>query len=125
MQIVFTQMRQDPDLQLNQALQENIGIDFHSATGRLAEAWKLPETLVVAMSEHSNSTYQDENWQLASLVGVGVRMVSTLYHRLPWQADEHRLYKLSISTADSNELFERLSVQFDRTRELASSLFKG
>ncbi len=125
MQQVYTQLRQAPGLPLNEVLQDTFGIDFHVATGRLAQILELPETLVVAMSQQGNIAYRDENWQLASLVGVAVRMVSSLYHELPWQADEYRLHKLSISTTESDEIFERLSAQFERTRELASSLFKG
>ncbi len=125
MQLVFTQLQQQPEFPLDQVLQEAIGINFQSATGRLAQAWQLPDTLIIAMSEQGNSAYKDEDWELAALVGAAVSMVSALYHGQPWQADERRLQNLLISALQRNEIFERLSMQFERTRELAHTLFKG
>jgi len=54
MQRVFTQLQQAPHLQLNQTLRKTVGIDFHIATGRLAQAWQFPDTLIVAMSKQGN-----------------------------------------------------------------------
>ncbi|MEN8176991.1 MAG: HDOD domain-containing protein [Pseudomonadota bacterium] len=125
MQQVFTRLRQDPDLTLNHVLEDVLGIEYHTATGRLAQAWELPETLVIAMSEQGNGAYADEHWESAAVVGVAVKMVSALFHGRPWHADEHRLTELSLSTTDADELFERLSVQFEPTRELARLLFQG
>ncbi|MDJ0806915.1 MAG: HDOD domain-containing protein [Gammaproteobacteria bacterium] len=125
MQQVFIQSRQDPDLPLNQALQSMLGIECHDASGRLAQIWELPETLVIAISQHAKLDYADTGWEAAVVVGMAASMVSTLFHGLPWQADELRLKRLSISSSQADELFERLSIQFERTRKLAQQIFQA
>ena len=48
-QQAMTLSRQDAKLSLGQALSELAGIDHRQAGRLLAEAWKLPEPLVMAM----------------------------------------------------------------------------
>ena len=125
MQKVFMHLQHEPEMHLNQTLYDTLGIFCHSASGRLAQHWCLPEILVIAMSEQSNEVYADRHWELTAVVGEAVNMVSSLFHNVPWPEDTQRLSRLSVQRNIANDLFERLSTQFARTHELAQTLFKS
>lgn len=123
MQQIYLHLQQESDLAFNQALQEALGIDFFCASGRLAEVLELPQTLVVALSEQGNENYRGEHRELATVVGIAVKMVSSLFRDQPWQDDETRCASLGIAPQSAEALFERLATQFGRTLELANLLF--
>ena len=123
MQQVFSRSSHAPNSPLNPLLQDAIGIGYCAASGRLGEAWELPKPLLVAMSEHNHPAYRDEFWELAAAIGIAASMVSALFHNTSWQPADNRIDTLPLEPDAAQEVFNRLTKQFDRTKELARTLF--
>ncbi len=110
------------DISLSTALETELGFN-HSDAGRiLANSWKLPDVLCNAMSYKAVIEMQ-ETTDISELICLTTSMIATLQRNHPWSIPAFQLEKLMITSTDATKIYERLSRQLEKTREMADSLF--
>jgi HD-like signal output (HDOD) protein len=113
-------------LTFRDSLRQCIGTDYCEIGGKLAKQLKLPEVLSVAMEHHLNPDYQESSWEMALLTGEAAKMASALLHKQTEVIPSNsRLEKLGIDSATQKLIFQQLSKNFDKTHQLAKTLFEG
>ncbi|MBL3588357.1 MAG: HDOD domain-containing protein [gamma proteobacterium endosymbiont of Lamellibrachia anaximandri] len=121
----YTIVEENDFVSLSQALSGLIGFDDVYAGGYLGGAWHLPEQLVTAMAHYPESDFQGGYWETATLVGVAVSLVTAAQQETPWSATDSRLERLGITVTAVEKVVQQINRQFERTQELAKTLFNG
>jgi len=119
----FEIVADDPSLDLVQVLRDKCGADHAQVGGCLAAAWNFPGLIRVAMAHHLDDSYDGEYWQVAQLTGYAVSMVHGLDHQIATLPEDMRLERLGISSAQRDEVFERLRRRHENVREMVRVLF--
>lgn len=110
------------DVGLREALVEHCGTDACEVGGLIGEAWGLPEALIVAMRQYGADDYRGDDWQVAALVGMAVRIVEAVNRGESDVAGDDRLEALSIGETERRRVLEGLSGKLDDTLELTKNL---
>lgn len=110
----------DPSSTLNQALKQCTGADYCEVNSWIAEQWKLPGILTIAMQHHLDSSYQGEAWEITLLVNAAIKLVSADLEDVP---DIPALMKLGIDQAQQMKVYRQLVSKREKMREMAKSLF--
>ncbi len=109
---------------LQQAMQQCLDTDYCEAGGWLAHQWGLPEVLAIALEYHLDSQYRESGWEIVTLVGFAVKMVSELQQgsdQLPIACG--RLQALGIDRSVQEHVFDRLGNKVSGVHELVKTLF--
>ena len=113
----------DPDLSLQQVQQDHYGFDYAQAGVILGQAWGFPSVLVAAMGHlQSRDNESDTDRAAALLADISASMVSAHYRGQTMPADT-RWQWLEIDSNGQKKAFADLGSRFDRTRQLAKTLF--
>ena len=113
----------DPDLSLREVQHAQYGFDYAEAGGILGRAWNFPSVLVAAMAHLDTSDNENEiDRAIALLAAVSASMVSAHYKGQSSPEDKC-LEWLKIDANEQRKVFSDLGSKFDRTRQLASTLF--
>jgi len=110
-------------LTVNEALLKYTGTDYCMAGGWIGEQLTLPDVLIAAIKYHHDINYQDTEWKLVLLVGSAVTMVAALYNQSDEIPEDSRIVQMGLNTSIQKEVFHQLSNKFEKTRELAKTLF--
>ncbi|RDH85108.1 MAG: histidine kinase [endosymbiont of Escarpia spicata] len=121
----YTIVEESDSVSLSQALSGVIGFDDVYAGGYLGGSWHLPEQLVAAMAHYPEPGFQGGYWETATLVGVAVSLVTAVQQGTPWFATDSRLERLGITAPAAEKVVQQVDRQFERTQELAKTLFNG
>jgi len=119
----FQTVAADESLDLALALQVATGSDYCVAGGLLSEAWRLPETLTVAIRYHRTPEYQGLHWQYAAGCGVAAGMSATLWRGQGWVDKDMGAYPWDISPSVLQSIFCQLESKRDSIAHLAQTLF--
>ncbi|MGR9114213.1 MAG: HDOD domain-containing protein [Gammaproteobacteria bacterium] len=113
----------DPELNVLNALRQTLDTDYCEVGGFVADTWGIPPDLAVPIRHHRDISYQDQFWELSNLVGDAVMMVAATFKNQE-SVPQCRLRKeLLISQDLRTDVFITLREQFDKTSEMAKSLF--
>lgn len=114
-----------PSLSFSDSLRQCTGTDYCEIGGQLAKHLKFPEVLAVAMQYHLSADYQESSWEMALLIGEAAKMASALHRQAEEISPNTRLEKLGIDSATQKLIFQQLSKNFEKTHQLAKTLFEG
>jgi len=113
----------DPSISLNQALKTYTNTDYCEVGYILAQHWDIPEILITAIKYHQKNYYKEQFWEITHLIGsaaIMAKAVITGDENLP---SISYLDKLNIEKSFQEDVFKKLEVKLDKTRELAKALF--
>ena len=113
----------DPKLSLSETLTTVVGIDYQAAGSILAEAWKLPEPLLVCMYHKSTSLDSTPYREIASVVSLADCLVTAIGKDTPCAVSDSHIEVLGIKHQDVGNVMQLLYRQKDSVRELANQLF--
>lgn len=120
----MSSVKKSPELALQETLKSTTDTDFCEVGGLFAEAWGLPQDLIVAIKYHRDEQYQGPFWVYALLVGNAAQIVSALFRNQEMQMPpQPALKKLNITPARREQVFNQLQAQFQETSELVKNLF--
>jgi len=112
-------------LSLRESLKQTIETDYCEIGSWIAKQLALPEVLVTAMEHHLNPDYQDSSSEIAHIVGGAAEMVSALHKQSEEFTSIPGLETLEIDSASQQLVFQQLAKNFEKTQQLAQTLFKG
>ncbi len=119
----FQSVREAPLIPLSNALKQHTGTDYYEAGDWVGKQMKFPEVLNVAIKHHHTNNYQNISWETALLVGVAADMVAALHKQSDNLLTSTRLELLGIDASSQENVFQQLSKNFEKTQELAKTLF--
>ena len=115
----------NPSVAINEALLQYTETDYCEAGGWLSTQLGFPSILIVAIEHHLDSHYQESFWETALLVGSAKTMVTELHNQNGEIPANKRLEKLGLDPSIQQMVFQQLSKESKKTRELAKILFTG
>ena len=115
-------VQQDPALSVNMALKEKCGIGYDEAGAMLGEAMELPRSLVEVMACHRSDMRTDEYHSLIGIIGIAREMVSTCYRQEIYSSDNGLRRGDEHVSSQLEEVFAKMSENFSRTQQMASTL---
>ena len=118
----LTMVRNNQAESLRQALTNVLGFDQALASGYLGRSWALPEPLISAMKHHLEAEYRGSRRDIVSTVGLAARLVSAVLKEESRPEQDVRQTLLGITEEGLNNVFEQLSGQLGRTRDIARVL---
>ncbi|BCG64006.1 MAG: hypothetical protein methR_P1771 [Methyloprofundus sp.] len=110
-------------LTINHLLRQCTGADYCEIGGWVAKQMQLPEVLTVAMQHHLDDVYQESSWEVTLLVGAAANMATALYKQDDEAPNCTRLELLGLDVSVQKQVFQKLSTNFEKTHELAKTLF--
>jgi HD-like signal output (HDOD) protein len=113
----------DSLLSVNQALMQQMGIDYCLIGAWIGKQWQIPEELIAVMRHHRDKSYQNNVSPLVLLVGAAAKMVSSMLQENHQMPDNQHLHNLGIDEQLQSIVFNQLTNKIDSTRELAKTLF--
>lgn len=113
----------DTEITVDQALLELAGARYSEVGGWLGEFMKLPDVLVLSMKHQFNPDYDQSSWEAAVVVGSAAKMAAMLFQQHEEIQKIERLNTLGIDETVQQKVFQTLSEKFERTQELARTLF--
>ena len=119
----FEIAQSDTEITVDQALLELIGTQYSEVSGWLGESMKLPDILVSSMKYQFDPDYDQSSWEAAAVVGSAAEMVRMLYHQNEKIPEVERLNALGVDATIQQKVFQVLSKKFERTQELARTLY--
>lgn len=112
-------------LSLNDALSQCTGVNYCEAGSWIARQLKFPQVLINPIEHHLNDDYQDSSWEITLLVSSAARMASALHKQADEVPTNTRLELLGLDASAQKLVYQQLYKDFDKTRELATTLFEG
>ncbi|MGD8591011.1 MAG: HDOD domain-containing protein [Chromatiales bacterium] len=119
--ILLTQ--EDPKLSLSETLTTIAGINYQAAGSILAEAWNLPEPLIVAMYHKSTILDTTPYREIVSVVNLADCLVTAIGKDTPCPVTDNHMQTLGIKHEDVGNVMQLLYRQKDSIRLLADQLF--
>jgi len=113
----------EPLSTINEALLEYTGTDYCEVGAWLGDQLGFPEVLIIAIKHHLNNQYQESCWETALIVESAAAMVAALRHQCKEVPKNTRLVALGLDLPTQQTIFQQLSENFEKTQELAESLF--
>lgn len=113
----------DPLLHISNTLQQYTGTDYCEVGGWIGSQMQFPEILNASLKYHHTNDYQGESWETVLLVGVAANMVSEIYKQSTEILTNTRLESLGVGASAQERIFQQLSKNFEKTCELAKTLF--
>lgn len=112
----------DPLLNVNQALIQQMGINYCLIGAWIGKQWQIPDELITVMQHHRDNHAQGLP-VLVMLVGAAARMMSLIFHEAEEMGHNQDLQNLGIDVDWQRHVFKQLTNKFDSTRELSKTLF--
>lgn len=123
--VLEIQLDDTNSLSLNKSLKQEIETDYCEIGFWIAKQLKLPEVLITAIEHHLSPDYQGSSWEIAHIVGGAAQMVAILHKQSDEFTTMPSLEALEIDSASQQLVFQQLAKNFDKTEQLAQTLFKG
>ena len=115
----------NPSVSMNEALLQYTGTDYCEVGGWLSTQLGFPSVLIIGIKNHLDSHYQESFWEAALLVGSAKTMVTKLHNQNGEIPENTRLEELGLDSSAQQVVFQQLSKESKKTRELAKLLFTG
>lgn len=112
-----------PNLTISEALQQHTGTDHCEVGAWIAQQLKMPEVLQMTMKHHLNPSYHEAFWETALLVGSAAYMASAVQKHTEEISILTNLEKLGVQPSDQELAYQRLGNNYEKTHELAKTLF--
>lgn len=119
----FLSVYEAPLLPLSEALKQHTGADYCEAGNWIGKQMKFPAVLNIAIKYHHTVAYKKASWETSLLVGAATNMVSSLHKKSNEMPTNIRLESLGLGYSTQGSIFQQLSKNFEKTRELAKTLF--
>lgn len=116
-------VKQDSEQTLRGALRETIGVDYAQASGRLAQNWELPESMVDAMGKYPEIHYQGAHREVVHSVGLAAELVSAAWAGESCPPRDLRVASLGLQEADMKLIFDQQVAKLPKITDLARTLF--
>jgi HD-like signal output (HDOD) protein len=113
----------NPELNINQAIKQCIGVDYCRIGAWMFKQWELPDEVIMAVAHHHDKHEQVSASAPAVLIGAAAAMVDDLFHDCPETAENNYLRRLGIELAQQNQVFEQLTAKRESIHGLAEMLF--
>ncbi|NOQ16205.1 MAG: HDOD domain-containing protein [Methyloprofundus sp.] len=110
-------------LTVNHSLRQCTGTDYCEIGGWVAKQMQLPDVLTISMQHHLDDIYQESSWEITLLVGAAANMATALYKQADAAPNCTRLELLGLDVSIQEQVFQKLSTNFEKTHELAKTLF--
>lgn len=120
---VLSSMASQPQLTVNQALENTLQTNYCEVGGLFAEIWGLPEDLTAIIKFHRSADYPENHAELIALISDAAMLVSALFSGQPELPATLATKKLGIKDTDHQAILEHLQPLFPHTSELAKALF--
>ena len=104
------------------ALSQLLGFDQAQAGGYLGNSWALPQSLVGAMTHYPESDFEGEYREVVTTVGLAARLAAAVLNERSCPAEDIRQASLGITGENLNSVFNQLSGQLAKTRDVAKIL---
>ncbi len=114
----------DEGVTVNQALSELVGAQYSEVSGWLGEFMKLPDVLVLSIKHQLDHGYAQSSWEAAVVVGSATEMAAMLYQQCEEISKIDRLEAVGVNVTTQQKIFQELSTKYERTQEMAKTLFK-
>ncbi|NOT85766.1 MAG: HDOD domain-containing protein [Methylococcaceae bacterium] len=128
--LALQRIEADGALSLNDALMDCTGTDYCQVGAWIGKQWKLPEVLVVVIQRHLDSSYREQDWKMAQIIGAALQMVTAISAQrdltLPNDVVlpiNDALLALNVDNAQQGVIFHKLVGKYAQTRALARELF--
>ena len=118
-------VEESSSLSFSHSLRNSIETDYWEIVGKLAKQLNFPYVLRIAMEHHLNPDYQALFWEMALIIGEAKKMTSALHKQIDEISPNTHLEKIGIDSAIQIQVFQQLSNNFEKTHELAKTLFEG
>ena len=112
-------------LSVSDALRLQTGTDYCEVGGWIARQLELPEIFIATMEHHPNHDYKESSWEIALLVGCAANMASALLKQAVKVETNPHLETLGLDSSSQDLVYQKLSRNFEKTTELAKTLFEG
>ncbi|AEG00501.1 HDOD domain-containing protein [Methylomonas methanica] len=119
----LSNLASQPQLTVNQALENTLQTNYCEVGGLFAEIWGLPDDLTAIIKFHRSTDYPENHAELIALISDAAMLVSTLFSDQPELPITLATKKLGIKDTDHQEILENLQPLFLQTNELAKALF--
>lgn len=120
---VLSGLTSQPELTVNQALENTLQTNYCEVGGLFAEIWGLPNDLAAIIKFHRSTDYPENYAELIALTSDAALLVGALFSKQPALPATLATTKLGIDDADHQAIFEQLQPLFVQTNELAKALF--
>ncbi|MDH3763599.1 MAG: HDOD domain-containing protein [Gammaproteobacteria bacterium] len=107
---------------VQQALQQVLGYDQAQAGEYLGNSWALPQSLVGAMTHYLESDFEGKYREVVTTVGLAARLAAAVLNERPCPGEDIRQASLGITGENLNSVFQQLSGQLVKTRDVAKIL---
>lgn len=119
--IQITEAEGSPNL--NEAMKTSFGFGYSEAGEALADAWKLPQALKLAMSYIHYQSNNPDDQRILSLIKLSASMVSAIQNTSPWSIPENHLEQIDADATRITKIYSQLVSQQERIQDLAAKLF--
>jgi len=109
---------------LSELLNQTIETDYCEIGGWIAKQLKLPKVLSAAMEHHRTHNYQQSSKDIVLIVGEAARIASALHKQMTEIPTNTELENLGIDSSNQTIIYQQLANKFEKTQQLAQSLFK-
>ena len=107
---------------LRQSMSHVLGYDQAEAGGYLARKWSLPSPLVEAMTHYPNADYGGDQSGIVLTTGLAVKLVSAILREESCIEPDNRLSRLGITGENFEAVYNQLTGQLAKTRQIAKVL---
>lgn len=110
---------------VSESLKLSTGTDYCEVGGLIAKELNFPEILITTIEQHLNPDYQESSWEITLLIGSAAKMASAMHQQVNEFPTNSRLEMLGIDSANQKLIYQKLSSNYQKTSELAKTLFEG
>ncbi len=111
-------------LSVSESLRLCAETDYCEIGDWMAKQLNLPEVLSLAIKQHLSPDYQESSWETALLVGSAAEIASALHRQEVEIPANTRLEILGIDSKNQDLIYQQLSKNFEKTRNLVTTLFE-
>ncbi len=116
---------EEPQISVDALLEQHCGIGFCEAGAYLAEAWKFPDLLIIALRYQQDPEYHDQEWETANLIGIARNLIGLANEHERRTISTTAIERLGITPEDQEQILEHIDSRKQEIHELAQTLFAG
>ena len=123
--LALAEKEEEPQLSIDTLLEQHCGIGFCEAGAYLAEAWKFPDLLIIALRHQRDPEYHDQEWETANLVGIARELIHLSSGSEREMFSNGATERLGITRALQEQVLQHIDSRKQEILELAEVLFAG
>jgi len=123
--LALAEKEDEPQLPVDTLLEQHCGIGFCEAGAYLAEAWKFPDLLIIALRYQRDPEYIDQEWETANLIGIARSLIGLANEGEGQLVSTAATKRLGITQENQEHILEHIDSRKQEILELAQTLFAG